>query len=68
MKAELALLVDDIVDQFKIFPTESLKRMEEALASPIKPQTVQMTLFFRILNLEKLTQTFEAVRQHYQGK
>jgi hypothetical protein len=64
---QLALFVDDLVSQFQTFPVDSLRRVEEAMAAATTqtPQVVQMTMFFRLSNLEGFEQEIAAIRQRF---
>lgn len=61
MKAELALFVDDLVDQFQRFPIDSLGKVDRALANPEEPGKVVLTMTFQISNLERFQKELETI-------
>ena len=62
--AQLALFVDDLITQFEAFPVDALRTVENALvASADGTQVVQMTLVFRLSNLEGYRRELESARR-----
>ncbi len=66
---ELALMVDDLVSQFKDFPNESLVKMEMAipLATHDNPQRVEMTLTFRLSNQEGFQSALQKAKRKFES-
>ena len=65
--AQLALFVDDLVSQFETFPVDALRKLEDGveLASVESPQVIQMTMFFRLSNLEGFQREMESIRRQF---
>jgi Domain of unknown function (DUF4062) len=65
--AEAALFVDDLIRQFEAFPVDALKKVDEALRTsrPGVPQTVQMTMVFKLSNLEGFQKELQAMLRHF---
>jgi hypothetical protein len=65
--AQLALFVEDLVSQFETFPVDALRRLEGALelASVESPQVIQMTMVFRLSNLEGFEREMESIRRRF---
>src|SRR5439155_26662867 len=65
--AHLALFVDDLVSQFETFPVDALRKLEDGveLASVESPQVIQMTMFFRLSNLEGFQREMESIRRQF---
>ena len=63
VRNELALIVEDVFDQFQQFPRKSLEKLERALANLDKPQTVEMTMVFAIKNQDALIRAFEELKR-----
>lgn len=68
---ELALFVDDLVTQFETFPADALRTLDSALmlGSADTPQVLEMTVVFRLSNLEGFQREMEAataraIREH----
>jgi hypothetical protein len=64
--AQLALFVDDLITQFETFPVDGLRRVEDTLAEPAEgAQVVNITIFFRLSNLEGFQRELESVRRRF---
>jgi hypothetical protein len=65
--AHLALFVDDLVSQFETFPVDALRRLEEALglASVENRQVIEMTMVFRLSNLEGFQREMESMARRF---
>lgn len=68
MGSQLALFVDDVIDQFERFPADSLRKCEEALARPATGNAVplNLTMTFRLANEEGYQKELEAARKRYE--
>jgi hypothetical protein len=66
---QLALFVDDLVTQFETFPADALRSLEEALplASADAPQVIDMTMVFRLSNLESFQRELELARRRFES-
>ncbi len=62
---QLSMFVDDLIHQFEIFPVDALRKIEEALTLTASgsPQTIEMTMVFRLSNLDGFQQELESVRR-----
>jgi len=63
--AQLAPFVDDLIRQFEVFPVDALRKIEEALtlAGTGAPQMIEVTMVFRLSNLEGFERELESVRR-----
>ena len=61
--AQLALFVDDLISQFETFPLHAFRKIEESLTSATTgtPQTIDLTMVFRLSNLEGFERELESV-------
>jgi hypothetical protein len=66
---QLALFVDDLVKQFETFPADALRSLEEALPLPSAdaPQVINMTMVFRLSNLESFQRELELARRRFES-
>jgi uncharacterized protein DUF4062 len=65
MGTQLALFVDDLIRQFETFPGDALRKIEEALTltSSGVSQGIEVTIVFRLSNLDGFEQELESVRR-----
>jgi len=63
----LAFFVDDLITQFKAFPADGLRKIDEALRSATvdTPQVIELTMVFRLSNLEAFQRELDSVRRRY---
>lgn len=62
--AELSLFIDDLIEQFHTFPRDSLNKVEAslALAKSGVPQKLELTMVFKLANLEGFETALAAAR------
>ncbi len=64
---ELALFMDDLINEIVCYPKETLSLVEEALCAPRtgKPRIIEHTLKLRLSNTEKFYQELDKVKRFY---